>query len=385
MATEPMSIIPTDSPAEQMRRVWSVEDIQLAAAGIKASIICKRKTNEPDAEASAVLLMLTARDLGLPPVATLPQMHIIEGNVTISSHLMLALIARSGLGTVDMEHGDGWCEVTMTRHDGHIAPYTSRWDRARAETAGVLGKANWQKHEGPMLRARGIGECAKIVFPDVVFGLYTPQEFDHTDYDAEESEWAPRVVDTSTQNGDFEAEPVDRIGHEGSGAIFAVLKDVAGKTGRGEKQLVAEVKERASAHGGRVTDLTEAQGQEIVDWLTGLLTDEPAPAEADDEFSDTFPKGGDTTVSEWRETCSAQGIRGKLQHRLQLHTFGTVQPPESPDDMGELVDATLALMRGDLTDLPELPPVAAPIEGADPLAVETQGAARRLFEKKDEE
>jgi hypothetical protein len=323
---------------------WTVNEVMAAAAGVKASIILRRKTNEPDAEASAALLMLTARDLGLPPVAAIPQMHVIEGNVTVSPHLMLALIQRSGLGTVLISEGPGWCKVRMARHDG-TTEHEVAWDMDRAKAAGLAGKSNWKNHQPNMLRARAIGECARIVFADVIYGLYTPQDFDHTEETAEEAPWEPRVVEDTSA-------PVDRIGQEGVQRIFAACKAAARQIGCDEKELVEEVKRRRKEIGKEnVADFTREEGDAIAMWLAqrieqartvdGEFEPDDTPDSAAPTAAELFPEGGMTPVTRWREVCDEHGLGLEEQKALQERAFGAVRPPESPDDMAALVAATL--------------------------------------------
>jgi hypothetical protein len=45
-----------------------------------------------------------------------------------------------------------------------------------AKAAGLLGRGPWSKHRAEMLRARAKSNLARLVFPDVLAGVYSPGE-----------------------------------------------------------------------------------------------------------------------------------------------------------------------------------------------------------------
>ncbi len=209
--------------------------MQFAAKAAAASMILRKRMNAASPEetaASAFLLMSTARDLGLPPTTGLNSMYIIEGSVVLSTHLYGALAQRSGKAKIEVAEGEGWCEVTMTRTDNGMH-FTSRWDLERAKTAGLAGKNNWTHHPAAMLRARAQSECAKVVLPDVVFGLYTPDDFGFTDDQASKGEHCARVVDVTE-------DPDTPIGEEAEKLIRRRHKDLVDR-GVDEAALVADL------------------------------------------------------------------------------------------------------------------------------------------------
>jgi len=126
-------------------------------------------------EAQAVAIILQGRELGIGPMAALGTINVIQGKPTISPQLMLALINRSG----DLEDfkciDDGrQCTLTMKRRgrSAHIVTFSMN----DAEKLGLAGKDNWKKQPATMRQWRAVAACARIVFPDVILGLYTPDE-----------------------------------------------------------------------------------------------------------------------------------------------------------------------------------------------------------------
>ena len=134
----------------------------------------------PQAVLSTVLL---GRELGMPAMAALRTVHIIEGKHSLSADLMVALVLKSGLAEYFqmVESNDSICSYT-TRRKGTPMPTSLSYTIEQAEQAGLLqptrsGKpSNWDKMPKQMLRARAKSELARLEYPDLLAGLYTPEE-----------------------------------------------------------------------------------------------------------------------------------------------------------------------------------------------------------------
>jgi hypothetical protein len=55
-------------------------------------------------------------------------------------------------------------------------PVDFRWTLSDAKSKGIAGSHVWQKYPRQMLRHRADAEAARAVFPDLLNGLYTPEE-----------------------------------------------------------------------------------------------------------------------------------------------------------------------------------------------------------------
>lgn len=126
-------------------------------------------------EGQAVAIILQGRELGIGPMAALGTINVIQGKPTISPQLMIALINRSG-ELEDMKCVDDGkqCVVVMKRKGR--TPHSTTFSQADAVAAGLAGKDNWKKQPATMRQWRAIAACARVVFPDVILGLYTPDE-----------------------------------------------------------------------------------------------------------------------------------------------------------------------------------------------------------------
>ena len=133
--------------------------------------------------ANILLVIMKGHELQLSPIQSIDCIHIIKGKPTMSAQGMLALIKRDvSTSKVDVQvfrenkEGGGFV-ATCTMHRGEES-HTCTWDMERAYMMGLTGKDNWKKQPDTMLKWRAVSECARFLFPDVIMGLYTPEELD---------------------------------------------------------------------------------------------------------------------------------------------------------------------------------------------------------------
>lgn len=123
----------------------------------------------------ALTIIAMGRALGIQPIVALNQINVIQGKPTIAPQLMLALIRKSGeLQDMKVEDDGATCTVTMTRkgESAHIETFSME----DAKSMQLAGKDNWQKQPKTMRKWRCIAAACRIVFPDVIWGMYTPEE-----------------------------------------------------------------------------------------------------------------------------------------------------------------------------------------------------------------
>lgn len=123
----------------------------------------------------AFAIITLGQELGVPAWTALNGINVIQGKPTASPQLMLGLINRSGLlEDMQIEEGDDYCSVTLKRRGR--AAYTFTFTDADAQAMGLLNKDNWRKMRATMRRWRAISGAERIVFPDIIIGLYPPEE-----------------------------------------------------------------------------------------------------------------------------------------------------------------------------------------------------------------
>jgi hypothetical protein len=126
-------------------------------------------------EAAAVIL-LTGRELGLSPMASLRGIYEVSGRPVLAADLMVAIVRRSGLCASWRVVASTTTECTIeTRREGEPEPERCTWTLEDARRAGC-GGGTWQKFPRQMLSHRCAAELARRVYPDVLLGLYTPEE-----------------------------------------------------------------------------------------------------------------------------------------------------------------------------------------------------------------
>jgi hypothetical protein len=114
--------------------------------------------------------ILTGRELGLGPMASLRGLQVIDGSVSMTAQMMAARIFAAHHKVEWLESTDKAAEIRITRGDG-LGEAVGRFTIADAQRAGLAGKTNWQRYPRAMLRARALTECAGMICSDVILGL----------------------------------------------------------------------------------------------------------------------------------------------------------------------------------------------------------------------
>ena len=149
---------------------WQVLTQQ--ANALVASGFLPQSVNSPQ---KAIAIMTLGRELGIGAWAALSSINVIQGKPTISPQLMLALINDSKqLEDMTIRDDGDACTVTLKRRGR--TPHTAAFSMQDAAAMGLSNKDNWKKQPAIMRQWRAVAACARVVFPDVILGLYTPEE-----------------------------------------------------------------------------------------------------------------------------------------------------------------------------------------------------------------
>jgi len=159
-----------DTPHYQHTDSWvpvvaAVGDLASKIAGTE--FVGKGFRGKPASTAAAIL---TGRELGLGPMASLRGLQVIDGSVSMTAQMMAGKILAAGHKVEWVDNTDKAAEVRITRCDGQ-GEATVRFTLADAQRAGLAGKSNWQKYPRAMMRARALSECAGMICADVILGL----------------------------------------------------------------------------------------------------------------------------------------------------------------------------------------------------------------------
>jgi 5'-3' exonuclease len=165
------------SPAEWERQLdpRSMSDARVLAKDMHASRMFAAY-GTPQAVLSTVMV---GRELGLPAMASLRSIHVVEGRHTLAASLMVALVLKSGLAEyfrpVSFDDKQATFE-TLRKGEGN-QPIRLTHTIEMAQTAQLVKpNSNWVKVPTDMLVARAQSRLARLVYPDLMAGLYTPDE-----------------------------------------------------------------------------------------------------------------------------------------------------------------------------------------------------------------
>lgn len=141
---------------------------------------------------AAVVKMMAGRELKMGPFEAMRNINVIQGQVTLTAGCIAARI--KGSGKYDyriVKNEDDCCELEFFQ-DGK-AVGTSKFDKADATAAGLLGKDVWKKYPRNMYFARALTNGARWYCAEVFGGpIYTPEELGKANaIDAQATEVAP--------------------------------------------------------------------------------------------------------------------------------------------------------------------------------------------------
>lgn len=168
--TQALTKIEPQSPAELKFDDFTIMKEQ-ATMLVKTGFL-PTAVNTPE---KAIAIILTGRELGIGTMAALNSIAVIQNKPTVSPQLMLALIERSGqLADIRIDSGKEGVTCTMKRKGR--SPHSETFGPKEAQAMGLANKDNYKKQAETMYRWRAVASCARVVFPDVILGLYTPDE-----------------------------------------------------------------------------------------------------------------------------------------------------------------------------------------------------------------
>jgi hypothetical protein len=142
-----------------------------ATALVKSGFL-PAQINTPE---KAMAIALAGKEIGIGLMESLRSIHVIQGKPTISPQLMLALANRTKqLEDLTIDARDEVCYVTITRKGRK--PHMEMFGIKEARALGLLEKDNYKKQQRTMFKWRALAANLRVTFPDVMLGLYTPEE-----------------------------------------------------------------------------------------------------------------------------------------------------------------------------------------------------------------
>lgn len=151
-----------------------------SAYGLAKVVVASRMFSAYGTPEAAMLVMMAGREFGLGAMASLRSFHIVEGKPTMSAQTMMARCLEHPsckLFRVVRSKCSHEVAVVEVQRNGWDAPETYTWTIDDAKRAGLASKQNWSKYPRDMLINRCIAEAARFAFPEVMAGVYSPEEF----------------------------------------------------------------------------------------------------------------------------------------------------------------------------------------------------------------
>jgi hypothetical protein len=284
----------------------------------------------PDAVVAAIF---TGRELGIGPMQSLRDIHMIDGRPVFSASLMLAQMRRGGVQVLESESTRERAWIRAQRKDtGEIAEV--EWTFAEAVEIKRKGKSladgdNWKNYPADMLWARAVGRLARRLGSDLLAGMvYSSEElkdlegFDTDGYNATAAAKQEPVTWESIDPG----KQLHPNAPKGWGEVKLVMDAIDGSrdwpwivqailSGRYRVTRVADLGEHYQEAGRRLANCvayiadvlmegrefpppSSEEVQQAVAWaFEGLIIDPIDPPEGEVVEGEVVDEGGDAALS----------------------------------------------------------------------------------------
>lgn len=150
---------------------------------------------------------------GKAPLELAKTYHIIEGKLTMRADAMLGRYLASGGKVKWIERSDKRVAGIWSCDGNDVEISVSFDEMVKNGVAGSVGKikANWSKFPRQMLTARCISESVRLLMPQIVAGIYTPEEV--SDFSNSEKNVAPKAIPVASQIQEVEvvSDPVNAV------------------------------------------------------------------------------------------------------------------------------------------------------------------------------
>jgi hypothetical protein len=140
----------------------------------ETEFVPKALRNKPAAIAACIL---TGRELGIGPMASLKSIHMVQGVPSLSAEYKRARALAAGHQIVVDDSNATRC-VVRGRRAGSESWLTIQWTMDMANRAKISGKDVWKQYPQRMLQARATSELCDLLFPDATLGLPTTEELE---------------------------------------------------------------------------------------------------------------------------------------------------------------------------------------------------------------
>jgi 5'-3' exonuclease len=180
-----VALVPTIQTRQQIDRSspWALQPTgQKGLVDFAGYVVDSRLFPNIKDHAAAIVVIAWGQNLGIPAMIALSQAYVVHGRVGWGAQLIAGIVKNnpSCIKFHIAETDDKHATVIYQRKGEPEGKYVFTLDRA--QKMGVI-KADgpWEKIPATMCRWAAMRECARMVWPDVVTGVYTPDELTEGD------------------------------------------------------------------------------------------------------------------------------------------------------------------------------------------------------------
>jgi 5'-3' exonuclease len=176
IVAEPTKIVKRDEWSRQL------EPTTFDGAWMTSEILFNSRLYQAHGNAESIFaIILRGRALGIDATTALDSFHVIQGKPTMSADLMVGLVINSKKARYFKcveTTSEKAVYKTHRKDDPDPEPTPLTFSIEDARKLGLTNKDNWRKQPKTMLRHRCAAALSRLVYPDVVGGLYTPEEIE---------------------------------------------------------------------------------------------------------------------------------------------------------------------------------------------------------------
>lgn len=155
-----------------IRNIDDLQSIQVIAKNAHISGLY----NSIGGEAKIFMILLSAKELGIPPMQALNGgIWNIQGKIEISARLMNAMVRRAGHSILVKHLDKSKCILEGRRTDTNDC-FTAQFTMEDAKDAGLAGRSTWKAYAEDMLYSRAMSRLARRLFPDIIGTAYVEGE-----------------------------------------------------------------------------------------------------------------------------------------------------------------------------------------------------------------
>jgi hypothetical protein len=127
-----------------------------------------------DTAGKALAIIFAGQEIGIPPMHALRSINVIQGKPSLAAELQLALFKQRGGRSKWIRSDADVAEIWLRHPNGD--EHTETFTMDDAKRASLVKKDGWQFYPKAMLRARAITAGLRAVAPDIIAGIYDPEE-----------------------------------------------------------------------------------------------------------------------------------------------------------------------------------------------------------------